>query len=72
MSGPELPFHALGEQEIEREALAIVCGLNGLSISQANAVLARAKELIGVTQRIGVTPELMAAAEAAGHRHASA
>lgn len=72
MSSAELPFNALGDQEIEREALAIVCGLNGLSVSQAVAVLDRAKVLIGVTQRIGVTPELIAAAEAAGHRHASA
>lgn len=71
MSRPDLPFNALSESDIEREALAVVCGLDGLAIGQALAVLEQAKALILVTQRIAVTPELTSAAEAAGSRHAA-
>lgn len=66
MSGLELPFNALGEQEIEREALAIVFGLDGLAVSQAIAALDRAKELILLTHRVGMTEELRAFAGRAG------
>lgn len=71
MSTPDIPFGALGDHQIDREAIAILCSLDGLAVSQALAVLDRARDLIFVTQRIGITPELISAAEAAGPRHAS-
>lgn len=71
MSHLELPFNAIDEGQVDREALAILCSLDGLAVSQALAVLDRARELIFVTQRVGITPEIIAAGEAAGPRHAS-
>lgn len=55
----EVPFNPLGELEVQREALAIVCDLNGMAVSQALVVLEQARTLLLATQRVTITPELL-------------
>lgn len=62
MSGLDLPTRAIDDAEMTRRAVEIVWILDGISISQAHAVLKHAESLIAHTHYVStVTPDFIRA-----------